>query len=62
MSHCVKNSFNPPTLLGVGQRGPYFHDNRAASLEQVFLKHKHQLETDLSSGQLKDLLAFLRSL
>ncbi|MEX0819831.1 MAG: cytochrome c peroxidase, partial [Pirellulaceae bacterium] len=54
--------FNPPTLLGVGQRGPYFHDNRAASLEDVFLKHKHQLDEDLSANELKDLLAFLRSL
>jgi len=57
-----KNKFNPPTLLGVGQRGPYFHDNRAASLEEVFLKHKHQLERDLSAAELKDLLSFLRSL
>ncbi len=54
--------FNPPTLLGVGQRGPYFHDNRAASLEEVFLKHKHQLDRDLSAAELKDLLSFLRSL
>ncbi len=54
--------FNPPTLLGVGQRGPYFHDNRAASLEEVFLKHKHQLDRDLSATELKDLLSFLRSL
>ncbi len=54
--------FNPPTLLGVGQRGPYFHDSRAASLEEVFLNHKHQLECDLSADELKDLLAFLRSL
>jgi YVTN family beta-propeller protein len=48
------HKFNPPALLGVGQRGPYFHDNRAATLEEVFLKHKHQLE--------RDLLSFLRSL
>jgi YVTN family beta-propeller protein len=57
-----KRKFNPPTLLGVGQRGPYFHDNRAASLEGLFLKHKHQLEQDLSDEQLHDLLSFLRSL
>ena len=57
-----KRKFNPPTLLGVGQRGPYFHDNRAASLEDVFLKHKHQLEQQLSDAELKDLLSFLRSL
>lgn len=54
--------FNPPTLLGVGQRGPYFHDNRAATLEDVFVKHKHQLDDDLSANELRDLLSFLRSL
>ncbi|MBC8351646.1 MAG: c-type cytochrome [Planctomycetes bacterium] len=54
--------FNPPKLLGVGQRGPYFHDNRATTLEEVFQKHKHQIERDLSADELKDLLAFLRSL
>ncbi|MDA1054717.1 MAG: hypothetical protein O3C40_30185 [Planctomycetota bacterium] len=57
-----KRKFNPPTLLGVGQRGPYFHDNRATTLEEVFLKHKHQLDHELSADQLKDLLSFLRSL
>ncbi|HUG67300.1 MAG TPA: cytochrome c peroxidase [Pirellulaceae bacterium] len=57
-----KNKFNPPALLGVGQRGPYFHDNRAVSLADVLTKHKHQLARDLSATELKDLLAFLRSL
>ena len=56
------NRFNPPTLRGVGQRGPYFHDNRAASLEEVFRKHRHQLKRDLKDAELFDLLAYLRSL
>ena len=54
--------FNPPSLIGVGQRGPYFHDNTAASLDDVFLKHKHQLNRDLEPSELTDLLTFLRSL
>ncbi|HRX80540.1 MAG: hypothetical protein H6821_15875 [Planctomycetaceae bacterium] len=57
-----KNKFNPPSLLGVGQRGPYFHDNRAAALEDVFLKFKHQLDRELTVGELEDLSSFLRSL
>lgn len=57
-----KRKFNPPTLLGVGQRGPYFHDNRAASLDEVFLKYKHQLDRDLTADELGSLLSFLRSL
>ena len=56
------NRFNPPTLRGVGQRGPYFHDNRAASLADVFRKHRHQLKRDLRDEELLDLLAYLRSL
>jgi cytochrome c peroxidase len=54
--------FNPPSLIGVGQRGPYFHDNRAETLEEVFATHGHQLEKDLSDEELRDLIAFLRSL
>jgi cytochrome c peroxidase len=54
--------FNPPSLRGVGHRAPYFHDNSAASLEDVFRKHGHQLERDLSDAELADLTAFLRSL
>ena len=54
--------FNPPSLLGVGQRGPYFHDNRAKKLADVFLAFGHQLDSELDDKALADLLAFLRSL
>jgi cytochrome c peroxidase len=54
--------FNPPSLRGVGQGGPYFHDNRAATLEEVFAQKRHQLRGELSKRELADLLAFLRSL
>ena len=54
--------FNPPSLRGVGQRGPYFHDNRAATLESVFTDHGHQIDRELSEDELRDLTAFLRSL
>lgn len=56
------DQFNPPSLRGVGQRAPYFHDNSAADLNEVFRKHGHQLESDLSDAELADLTAFLRSL
>ncbi len=56
------SKFNPPSLRGVGQRGPYFHDNRASSLNQVFRKFRHQLDEPLSDDQMKDLIAFLKSL
>jgi cytochrome c peroxidase len=54
--------FNPPSLRGVSQGGPYFHDNRAATLEDVFKRHQHQLKAPLPEAQLKELVAFLRSL
>lgn len=55
--------FNPPTLIGVGQRGPFFHDNRAKSLTDVFSEFGHQLDgKTLTESQLRDLVAFLRSL
>jgi mono/diheme cytochrome c family protein len=57
-----KREFNPPSLVGVGHRDHLFHDNRAASLEDVFAKHRHQLQGELSSQDLADLTAFLRSL
>lgn len=57
-----RTAFNPPSLRGVSQGGPYFHDNRAATLEDVFLVHKHQLKNELSKDALQDLLSFLRNL
>ncbi len=57
-----RDHFNPPPLVGVGQRGPYLHDGQAKSLEDVFKKFKHKVPADLSEEQLSDLLAFLRSL
>lgn len=54
--------FNPPSLRGVGQRGPFFHDNRADTLEAVFRDVGHQIDRDLTNAELQDLVAFLQSL
>jgi cytochrome c peroxidase len=54
--------FNPPSLRGVSQRAPYFHDNRAASLQEVFSKHRHELQGEMPQAALDDLVAFLQSL
>ena len=55
--------FNPPSLRGVGQRGPYFHDASAQQLEDVFAEHGHQLDgKPLTDDELRALIAFLRSL
>jgi YVTN family beta-propeller protein len=54
--------FNAPSLRGVGQGGPYLHDGRAATLAEVFTRHRHQLKAELAKDELEDLLTFLRSL
>jgi DNA-binding beta-propeller fold protein YncE len=54
--------FNPPSLRGVRLGGPFFHDGRAATLEEVFRVHKHQLSGELTPEELRALVAFLESL
>ncbi len=54
--------FNPPSLRGVSQGGPYFHDGRAATLDDVFARHRHQVADKLSPRDVQDLLTFLRTL
>lgn len=54
--------FNPPSLRGISQAGPYFHDNRAFSLQEVITRYRHELTGPLSSQELSDLLHFLGSL
>jgi DNA-binding beta-propeller fold protein YncE len=54
--------FNPPSLRGVGQGYRFLHDNRAATLEEVFTKQHHKVGTDFPAADLADLLRFLRSL
>lgn len=54
--------FNPPSLRGVSQRGPYFHDNRAVNLDEVLQKYQHQVAEDLSEQDRQDLIHFLQSL
>jgi cytochrome c peroxidase len=61
-----KKGFNPPSLRGVTKRGPWLHDGRAKTLEEVFLQHhrpsKLSGRPDLTAPELGELLAFLRSL
>lgn len=57
-----QSQFNPPSLRGVSQNGPYFHDGRAATLDAVFSQFRHQLDRELSTDELNDLIAFLNDL
>jgi cytochrome c peroxidase len=55
-------AFNPPSLRGVGQGYRFLHDNRAATLEEVFTRYRHKVGADIPAEELADLLRFLRSL
>jgi cytochrome c peroxidase len=57
-----KTRFNPPSLRGAGHGTAFFHDGRAATLEEVFTRHGHQVPKDLARKDLDDLLAFLGTL
>ena len=54
--------FNPPSLLGVGQRDALLHDGRAKSLDDLFLKHRHPHDQEWSPAEVRNLASFLRSL
>lgn len=51
--------YNPPSLRGVSQGGPFMHDNRALGLNEVLQRVGHQLAEPLSANDLADLLQFL---
>jgi DNA-binding beta-propeller fold protein YncE len=57
--------WNPPSLRGLWQRGPYLHDGRAATLDEL-LQGPHASEKlggqTLTPAQRQDLIAFLQSL
>src|SRR5262249_57526968 len=57
--------WNPPSLQGVWERGPYMHDGRAKTLDELLTKH-HSSELlggpKLTDGEREDLIAFLLTL
>ena len=57
-----QDRFNPPSLRGLDQQSKFFHDGRATSLRQVFVKYQHQLQRKLSASELDNLETYLRTL
>ncbi|MCU0876694.1 MAG: c-type cytochrome [Pirellulaceae bacterium] len=55
-------AFNPPSLRGLSHRGPYFHDSSVPALADVFAKHGHPGGADYKDEEVRDLVAYLRSL
>jgi YVTN family beta-propeller protein len=54
--------FNPPSLRGLSHRGPFFHDNCAAALRDVFVKFGHPQGAEIPPSEIDDLVEFLNSL
>jgi cytochrome c peroxidase len=55
--------FKVPPLRNVAMTAPYFHDGSVASLEEaVWIMGKVQLGKDLTKEQVRDIVAFLKSL
>lgn len=57
-----QNNWDSPTLVEIWRTGPYMHDGRCASLEEVFTRELHGLNEPLPEKQLKQLLAFVLTL
>jgi YVTN family beta-propeller protein len=53
---------NPPSLRAVKHASRFFHDSRAGSLEEVFSRFGHQLNSETSEDEIESLIAYLRSL
>ncbi|HEX5269240.1 MAG TPA: c-type cytochrome, partial [Gemmataceae bacterium] len=58
------DKWNPPSLRGLWDRGPYLHDARAETLEDVLKYHGPERlgGQELTPDERKDLIAFLKSL
>ena len=55
--------FDTPSLRGIWMTSPYFHDGSADTLEKVLQTGDvHNVSSKMNIEQIKDLIAFLRSL
>jgi len=54
--------FNPPSLRGVNRRTALLHDGRASTLEDLFQRDRHPQDSALTTQEIHDLVAFLRTL
>lgn len=58
--------FDTPSLVEIWRTAPYLYDGRAATIEDVVTTHnpddKHGQTSDLSEGEIKDLVEFVLSL
>jgi YVTN family beta-propeller protein len=62
----TETEFDTPALSNLYDHGPYLHDGRAATLEEIWTKYSpddlHGVANDLTKAQLNDLVEYLRVL
>lgn len=62
-SHGRGGNFDTPSLLGVWQTAPYFHDGSAATLEEVFQTGPaHDISGSITAEELHALIEYVRAL
>ena len=54
--------WDTPTLVELWRTGPYWHDGRYATLEELFETEMHGLHEPLSANDIKALNAYLQTL
>ena len=57
-----QNTWDTPTLIEVWRTGPYLHDGRSATIEEVFSKEVHGLQKELSQEEIEQLSEYVLSL
>lgn len=57
-----QNNWDTPTLVECWRTGPYLHDGRCASMEEVFSVEKHGIWQELSEDDLNALVEYVLSL
>ena len=57
-----QNSWDTPSLIEIWRTGPFLHDGRCATLEEVFTREEHGLENPLPKEELEQLISYLLSI
>ncbi len=62
----TESEFDTPVLSNLYDHGPYLHDGRAVTIEEIWTKYNpddlHGVANDLTKAQLNDLVEYLKSL
>jgi mono/diheme cytochrome c family protein len=61
-SRCATKQYRTSPLRGVWQHPPYFHNGKAATLEDVVRLYNHRKALGLTAGEIADLAQYLGSL